>query len=55
MSKIKERVSNIEGAVPHLAEKSELKDVEVRLTRMVYGLGFLVVLTLLGILGSKVF
>ena len=44
MSKIKERVSKIEGEIPHLAGKSDLSDMEARLTHKFYGLAILVVL-----------
>ena len=39
MATIEERVSAIEGTIPHLATKADLKDLEVRLTRTMYMLG----------------
>ena len=39
MATIEERVSVIEGTIPHLATKADLKDLEVRLTRTMYMLG----------------
>ncbi len=49
MTTIEERVSVIEGTIPHLATKADLKDLEVRLTRMMYALGFGLAITFFGV------
>ena len=38
MATNEERIAMIEGAIPHLATKADLKDLEVRLTRTMYAL-----------------
>lgn len=49
MTSIEERVSVIEGTIPHLATKADLKDLEVRLTRTMYALGFGLAVTFFGV------
>ncbi|MYE54967.1 MAG: hypothetical protein F4X34_07215 [Chloroflexi bacterium] len=49
MTTTEERVSVIEGTIPHLATKADLKDLEVRLTRMIYALGFGLAITFFGV------
>lgn len=49
MATIEERVATIEGTIPHLATKADLKDLEVRLTRTMYALGFGLAITFFGV------
>ena len=49
MTTVEERVSVIEGTIPHLATKADLKDLEVRLTRTMYALGFGLAITFFGV------
>lgn len=49
MTTVEERVSVIEGTIPHLATKADLKDLEVRLTRTMYALGFGLTITFFGV------
>ncbi len=55
MSRIKERVSKIEGEIPHLAGKSDLSDMESRLTHRFYGAVILVVIAVVSGVLWKVF
>ena len=36
---MEERMARIEATLPHLATKADLKDLEVRLTRLIYAVG----------------
>ena len=45
-----ERVATIEGTIPHLSTKADLKDLEVRLNRTMYALGFGLALTFFGVI-----
>ena len=49
MATLEERVVTIEGTIPHLATKADLKDLEVRLTRTMYALGFGLAITFFGV------
>ena len=49
MATNEERIAMIEGAIPHLATKADLKDLEVRLTRTMYALGFGLAITFFGV------
>ena len=49
MTTVEERVSVIEGTIPNLATKADLKDLEVRLTRTMYALGFGLAITFFGV------
>ena len=49
MSTLEERVATIEGTIPHLATKADLKDLEVRLNRTMYALGFGLAITFFGV------
>lgn len=48
---MEERMARIEATLPHLATKADLKDLEVRLTRLIY---MLVVGILISAIGSIV-
>ena len=49
MATNEERIATIEGTIPHLATKADLKDLEVRLTRTMYALGFGLAITFFGV------
>ena len=50
MVALEERVAIIEGIIPRLATKADLKDLEVRLNRTMYALGFGLALTFFGVI-----
>ena len=50
MATLEERVATVEGTIPHLATKADLKDLEVRLNRTMYALGFGLALTFFGVI-----
>ena len=52
MPKTKERVSEIEGNIRHLATKSALKSLEVRMTRTMYVFGIGLVITVFGVVAN---
>ena len=36
---MEERMARIEATLPHLATKADIKDLEVRMTRLIYAVG----------------
>ena len=36
---MEERMASIEATLPHLATKADIKDLEVRMTRLIYAVG----------------
>ena len=50
MATLEKRVAIIEGTIPHLPTKADLKDMEVRLNRTMYALGFGLALTFFGVI-----
>lgn len=39
METMEERMARVETTLPHLATKADIKDLEVRLTRLIYAVG----------------
>ena len=39
METMEERMARVEATLPHLATKADIKDLEVRLTRLIYAVG----------------
>ena len=59
MTAMEERVASIEATLPHLATKADvanlktdIKDLEVRLTRLIYALGIGILISIIGSLAS---
>ncbi len=50
MATLEKRVATIEGTIPHLPTKADLKDLELRLNRVMYALGFGLALTFFGVI-----
>ena len=55
MATIEERMSSVEATLPHLATKADvanlkadIKDLEVRLTRLIYAVGIGILISILG-------
>ncbi len=55
MATMEERMANIEATLPHLATKADManlkadiKDLEVRLTRLIYAVGVGILLSIVG-------
>ena len=39
MASMEERMASVEATLPHLATKADIRDLEVRLTRLIYAIG----------------
>ncbi len=39
VASMEERMASVEATLPHLATKADIKDLEVRLTRLIYAVG----------------
>ena len=51
---MEERMASVEATLPHLATKADIKDLEVRLTRLIYAVGVGILVTIIGSLVSIV-
>ena len=51
---MEERMASVEATSPHLATKADIKDLEVRLTRLIYAVGVGILVTIIGSLVSIV-
>ena len=45
---MEERMASIEATLPHLATKADIKDLEVRMTRLIYAVGVGILLSIVG-------
>ena len=52
MTHTENRISSAESILPNLATKADLKDLEVRLTRLIYALGIGILISVIGSLAS---
>ena len=52
MASMEERMATIEATLPHLATKADVKDLEVRLTRLVYAMGVGIIISGVGVIVS---
>ncbi len=52
MATMEERMASIEATLPHLATKADVKDLEVRLTRLVYAMGVGIIISGVGVIVS---
>ena len=50
MATLEKRVAIIEGTIPNLPTKADLKDLELRLNRTMYALGLGLALTFFGVI-----
>ena len=51
---MEERMARIEATLPHLATKADLKDLEVRLTRLIYLVVMSILISAIGAIVSIV-
>ncbi len=54
MASMEERMASVEATLPHLATKADIKDLEVRLTRLIYAIGIGILISIIGSLVSIV-
>ena len=54
MASMEERMASVEATLPHLATKADIKDLEVRLTRLIYAVGVGILISIIGSLVSIV-
>ena len=54
MPSMEERMASVEATLPHLATKADIKDLEVRLTRLIYAVGVGILISIIGSLVSIV-
>ena len=54
MASMEERMASVEATLPHLATKADIKDLEVRLTRLIYAVGVGILISILGSIVSIV-
>ena len=54
MASMEERMASVEATLPHLATKADIKDLEVRLTRLIYAVGVGILVSIIGSLVSIV-
>ena len=47
-------MASVEATLPHLATKADIKDLEVRLTRLIYAVGVGILISIIGSLVSIV-
>ena len=45
---MEERMARIEATLPHLATKADIKDLEVRMTRLIYAVGVGILISIVG-------
>ena len=54
MASMEERMASVEATLPHLATKADIKDLEVRLARLIYAIGIGILISIIGSLVSIV-
>ena len=54
MASMEERMASVEATLPHLATKADIKDLEVRLTRLIYAVGVGILVSIIGSMVSIV-